>query len=491
MPRCGGNTAPRWPYCWRSEPKMMTLTSTSARLCQPRFATPRSPERLTFGPQIIEAAKWLGTPLMGWQEQVAMVGGEIDPETGLPAYREVAVTVPRQSGKTTLILAWELQRARGWEHHGPQRIVYSAQNGNAARRKLIDDQAPLLQRRKAKLGIARILRGMGNEAVEFRNSSRIELLASLEDSGHGKTVDLGVKDELFADTDLRRDQALIPAMATRDAGQMITASTMGTSTSVALNRLVERARQAVEVGQRSGIAYFEWSAEPDADPDDPEVWRGCMPALGRTISEPVVRAAREQMLLSEFRRAFLNITDDHRSEPIIPAAAWRACGGRSVVLDPVSLAVDITPDRSWGAIGAAGANTDGRVHVEVADHRPGTGWIVDRLVELRDRHSPKLIVLDPAGPAASLLNDLTNAGVEVRPVSLREHAQACGAFYDDVIEGRLRHIGQPELEAAVDGADRRTLQDAWLWARRASSVDISPLVAVTLARWAHSVAEET
>ncbi len=71
-----------------------------SNLCAPRFETARSPERETFGHQIVAMAAAIGKPLMPWQEQVALVGGELDPETGLPAYRNVAITVPRQSGKT-------------------------------------------------------------------------------------------------------------------------------------------------------------------------------------------------------------------------------------------------------------------------------------------------------------------------------------------------------------------------------------------------------
>jgi hypothetical protein len=47
---------------------------------------------------------------MAWQEQVANVGLEVL-EDGTPAYREIVVTVPRQSGKTALVLAWEVHRA--------------------------------------------------------------------------------------------------------------------------------------------------------------------------------------------------------------------------------------------------------------------------------------------------------------------------------------------------------------------------------------------
>jgi hypothetical protein len=41
------------------------------------------------------------------------------------------------------------------------------------------------------------------------------------------------------------------------------------------------------------------------------------------------------------------------------------------------------------------------------------------------------------------------------------------------------------LNAALAGARRRDLGDSWAWARKGLSVDISPLVAVTLAGWGH------
>lgn len=423
------------------------------------------------------AAK-LGQPLMPWQQLVADVGGEIDPDTGLPAYREVVFTVPRQSGKTTVILSWQIQRAHGWD--GPQRIVYSAQTGNDARKKLIEDQVPLLQPRKKALGIQRILRGMGNEAVEFVNGSRIVLLASMADSGHGKTIDLAVRDELFADMDDRRDQAMIPAMATRPAAQILTASTMGTDESIPLNRAIERGRFAVDSGSRSGIAYFEWSAAPDEDPDDPATWRGCMPALGRTISEGVVRHARDTMSDGEFRRAFLNQLTKS-DERVIPQGAWDAvCDEGAAPVGQLVFSVDVNPERSAAAIVAASV---GPMPVaELVDHRASTGWIVERARELSGRHGGTWVV-DGAGPAGSLIPDLERAGLKVHPLSSRELIEACANLYDNVLGGQVQIRRNPKLDEAAAGAAKRTVGDAWAWTRKRAGADISPLVAATLALW--------
>jgi hypothetical protein len=59
-----------------------------------------------------------------------------------------------------------------------------------------------------------------------------------------------------------------------------------------------------------------------------------------------------------------------------------------------------------------------------------------------------------------------------------EYKQACGAFYDYAQERKLRHIGQPLLNAALGSARKRDLGDAWAWHRR-DYTDISPLVSVT------------
>jgi phage terminase large subunit-like protein len=150
----------------------------------------------------------------------------------------------------------------------------------------------------------------------------------------------------------------------------------------------------------------------------------------------------------------------------------------------VTLGVDITPDRQWATIGVAGECRDGGVALEVIDHRGGVRWVVQRLLQLRDDHDPKAILLDPRSGAGSLIRPLTQAGVDVVEVPTADHVRACGDLFDAVVNHEISHRHQPELDAAVAGATKRTVGDAWLWDRRAGTV-ISPLVALTLARWGH------
>jgi phage terminase large subunit-like protein len=421
----------------------------------------------------------MGFRPMPWQARVFNVAGELDPDTGLPAYREVRVTVPRQSGKTTLMLVVEVDRCNNW---GPtQRCLYTAQDRNNSRAKW-EEQVEILDHTSLRK-MFRARRGNGQERMTWKvTGSTIGITASGETSGHGLTLDLGVIDEAFAQTDERLMQAFRPAMMTRRSAQLWILSTMGTDESIFLHDRVDDGRARVEADQRSGVAYFEWSAGDDDDPDDPATWWRCMPGLGHTVTVETVQADHDAMPADEFARAYLNRRTASGS-PVIDGLSWQACR------EPLSqlaglprFALDVTPERSASSIGVAGWRPDRRRHLEVVDHRPGTEWVVERLGELVHRWQPLPVMVDPASPAGSLLVDLAAAGIPTETVNAREYGQACGQLYDAVMDRRLAHLDQPVLNLAVAAARKRVLGDAWAWARKVGA-DISPLCAITLAAY--------
>jgi hypothetical protein len=421
---------------------------------------------------------------MPWQGLIAEVAGEVEPSTGLPAYREVRVTVPRQSGKTTLVLVVEVDRCIAW---GPdQRVIYAAQDRNNSRSKW-EEQGEILARTPLRSAY-QTRRQTGLERFWFpATSSSINITASGEASGHGQTLDLGVIDEAFAQKDERLVQAFRPAMVTRGSAQLWILSTMGDEESVFLHDRVDDGRARVEAGECSGVAYFEWSARDDDDPDDPATWWGCMPALGYTVSQSVVQADHDAMPADEFARAYLN-RRTISGAPVIDAGVWAAARDtRSQLAGLPCFAIDTTVDRSYSSIGVAGWRPDGRVHVELVDHRPGTDWVVERVADLERRWHPWPILVDPGSPAASFLIDLASLGVHTETLTARDYAAACEQFYDAVViepgvTARLAHLDQPRLNMAVGSARKRVLGDAWGWARKIGG-DVSPLVAVSLARY--------
>ena len=449
----------------------------------PRYATRRTKSRQTRGHEIAAIAQLLGTPLLPWQRLVADIGTEmiVDRKTGLiiPAYREICITIPRQSGKTTLTLAWQIHRALRWAT--PQRIAYSAQTGWDARRKLIDDQVPMLERTPLAASIARVYRGAGAEAIIFKNGSRIETVANTLTAMHGKVVDLCIIDEAFADEDDRREQSALPAMATRRDAQLIIVSTAGTQRSTYLNRKIQQGREAVKAGRKNGIAYFEWSADPDNDdPEDETVWEKCMPALGLTIDAEVIRHAFQTMPLGEFQRAYLNnnTTSDER---LIPMRQWSKVNiPNTTPTGDLSFAIDVALDRSAGAI----AVCDKQGNIEIVDARDGVSWIPARAKELSRKYRAEIIV-DGYAPSGSLMEPLEALGLKVIRYNTKEVTAAVGLFYDALLDGSVKIRPHDKLDEAAAGVIKRMLGQSWLWSRNTAAVDITPLFAATLA-WHHA-----
>ena len=425
---------------------------------------------------------------MPWQSHAAHLGLEmVENEAGVlvPAFREVICTVMRQSGKSTLLFSLFAHRATMWPQL-PQRCVYTAQDGSAARKKLIDDMGPMyMESQLFKRLVSRVFKGVGNEGIDFKTGSTIRTIGSSEAAGHGMTsTGLAGIDESFADLDFRREQALQPSMATVADAQTWNVSTAGTERSVYLRKKIEDGRAAVVEGRTRGLAYVEYSIPEGEDCDDPETWWTYMPALGWTIREDVVRHARETMPDGEWRRSFGNqwtVSD----ERVIPLSVWeRACSGSVAPEGKLRFGFDVNVDRSAAAVVVA----DDQGRCELIEFREGLGWCVDRLVELWRRWSGP-VVLDAYGPAGSFADELVGRGVQVVRYSTREMAYACGSLFDRLADGRVKVLSHPVLDAAAAGARRRSTADAWVWARKDGETDVSPLVALTLAADVRSEAQ--
>jgi phage terminase large subunit-like protein len=467
------------------------MTKTSSRICLPRFATPRNPDRPTLGPAIAKVGERLNKPFMPWQRMVADVVGEVDPATGLLVYRTVIITVPRQSGKSTFVLAKATHRCTATGFFGPrQKLVYTAQTRLKAREKWEEDYAAELDASPTFKGRARASKASGNEHLRFQNGSRFGIESNTEKAGHGSTLDEAYIDEAFAQADGRLVQAFRPAMITRQNTQLVMVSTAGWSdASPWFLSQVEAGREAASRPD-SSVAYFEWSAPDDADPDDPETWWGCMPALGHTVLEDAIRGEREAMDDADFRRAYLNQWVPKPREQVddrpYPVASWAAVAdpaGASLPLSGIVLAVDMPPDREAAAIASCGLRPDGMPQIELVDHRGGSEWVVERLRDVASRWPVRCVVVDGASSARSLIPAMENAGLKVEKTTGTDMGAACGDLFDALRDGTFRQVPHPDLDAAVSSARKRNLGDAWALNRRADGADISPLVAAVLARW--------
>jgi len=475
----------------------------------PRYATPRTPGRPSYGAAIAKVAAALGKPLQPWQRQVVDVATEVMPD-GSWAYRTVVIHVQRQAGKTTLVGPVNVhrtltRRCKTW---------LTAQSRQDARDTWLDvaelvGRSPLAE-------VIEDRKSNGSEALTTPLGSTFRVFAPTEDGLHGKANELVTVDEVWAFDQLQGNalqQAIRPTFTTT-GGQLWLTSTAGTAKSTWFRGYVERGRAAAEAGSTEGVAYFEWSVDPAAAEQimqllvdvkragndaavaaDPTVAAKLDKAVQLTLAAhpgtyarpDAVRDAALDMPPGEFLRAYGNhwtLTLDS----VIPEHAWRECRVQLAPPEPgtLTLAFDVSPDRRHSAVAAAWRTPDGKAAVDVLDARPGDDWLAARVEQLATKYRVAVVGYDKAGPALDVADQLARRKVvKVAGTSGTDYRAACAGFLAAVNAATLAHRGTAALDAAVANAAPRSIGDGWVWSRRDSAGSIAGLTAATLALWTH------
>lgn len=401
----------------------------------------------------------------------------------VPAYPMVAVSVPRRSGKTTMLLALALGRCAAWPQY---HAIYTAQTGIKSRERFYD----LLRSLSAaggSIGGWRARESRGEERIELANGSVLRFAPPKPDSFRSDACDLALLDEAQAHDLVDGGEllaAVLPTLDTRPLAQVIVA---GTAT-LDRDRLLWRALESGRSGQ-TGWGIAEYAAQPGADLEDPATWWATHPGLAdglTTIAKITANHAELGKFGPEhFHAEYLGVWGEPATSAGFSAETWAACGAEQADLPTVyAIGYDCAPDSSTASVAAAWRpRPGGPVHVELlVDRRPGTSWLVDYLAA----HRGKAVVGYDSSAMGTL--DIADRLATTRPrhklagLSTAGYVTACGGFARLVIDAELRHPRQPGLDAAVAGAVRRQIGDSgWGWGRRRSDVDITPLVAATVA----------
>jgi hypothetical protein len=439
-------------------------------------------------------------------------------EDGTPSVLQGAVIVARQNLKT-FILVFIVLDAMLDPGSRIDFAIWSAHEWDAITEAFLFFKQ-ICQRPNIAKRISKIYEGSGNEAIWFENGHRLKFKARSAGAMRSMGVDLIVLDEAYA---LQEEHmgALVPTMATKRYARLLYGSSHGRSDSVVLAKVVKRGRAG------RGIAYVEWRAPgsqsnpgcegkdcthaeetPGCALDDPVKRAQANPALGSgRIPAQRIDDERSMMTPKIFMRERMGWEDEVlkvRPAPIT-GVMWSACADESSrVHGSICLAISVSIDRKTAAIGIAGPRVDGIRHLEVIRYGSGTHWVVAEVAALVKRNKliwimdgkirKRGVVIDPGSPTGSLLPDLKAAGIDPYLMTTRDYVQACAALQDDLETGRtmLRHIGQAEVQKAVEGATRRDVGDSgWAFGRKAAQsggVDICPLEVLTVARWGLSIA---
>lgn len=448
------------------------------------------------GVEAIELALSAGLDLDPWQ-QLAVMDALAEGDDGLWAAFEVAILVARQNGKGSIIEAIELAKLFLF---GDRLIIHTAHEFKTAgegylRIKFLIENTPELHKK-----VRQYHGSHGEEGITLKTGQRLRFLARSKGSGRGFSADTLIYDEAY-ELPSSSVAASLPTLSARPNPQVYYTSSAPLVGSDTLRDV--RARGMHKEGTDwESLAFLEWSADPEGyeygrdgrrvslDLDDRRAWSDANPGLGRRLREPFIKKERAAMDDEEFSRERLGIVDEPKFSAVITPEQYETTRDpKSQPLDPVVFAIDTNPDSSWSSISVAGARSDKRIHGEIADRRRGTGWVVDRMVELYEDWEPKKVIIDAMSPAASMIPQLAERGIEVYVTNTVEYGRACVNILDMIENNRFRHTGQEQFKTSTEIASKRLIGEAgiWGWARKESG-DISPLVSITLAVFGYQLA---
>jgi phage terminase large subunit-like protein len=432
------------------------------------------------GQEAVDLAESCGLFLDDWQ-QWCLDNMLAERRDGRWCASQAVLILPRQNGKNAVLEALELAALYLFDDRV---ILHTAHLADTAA-KHMQRMVGLISANPELDAITHPYFSNGKERiVRTDNGAQIEFVTRGRKTRRGASPQRVIFDEALFLTD-EQIQAILPGMSAQSlnaegAPQMVYTSSAPLPESTVLHRVRRRGM----AGKSPSMFFAEWSCEEGVDPNDRDGWYGANPGMGIRISPEWVEDNELTTMSPEaflVERLGVVASPDAVQSSVFPSGAWEACSDpRSKVSGPVRLALAVGPDLSWSAFAVAGRRADGLAHVEVTEHAPGTGWVVASAKAATAALGVPLAVL-PKSPAAGLLEPLQRAGVPVVELSPATYAKACGLLQHAVVNAELRHINQPPLNAAVVGADVRPVGESWVWDQRAATVDITPLVAVTVA----------
>jgi hypothetical protein len=404
----------------------------------PRIAPPLPAKSMLDGYRSMAAD--IGITLMPWQE----LAGRYLTATGTDGwmYREVAIVVARQNGKTKLLVPRIIMDLRAGKS-----IIHTAQN-RILPRQVFFAVAQYL-RRVGELTMYR--QANGQERIEHKSGGTYVIVAPQRGS-RGLSADTLIFDELREFEDYEVIAAATPTLTASSDPQTIYLSNAGSDASVVLNDLKRRG----EDGGEGEYAYLEWSADPDKRIEDRSGWAQANPALGVfPRMESNLETAFASKPAPEFETEHLCRWVASMQPKLVSETAWQLCQGDVSTLDQrPSIAFNMDPNGTRASAAMAWPMADGRIALVELSEAVGDPIDVDLLgkdlKELALKHRARKIGFASWTDAA-----LARHMPKAEAVDGKEFAAASGAFVQLVQAGRLVWDGCEHISADLGWVSRK------------------------------------
>lgn len=477
----------------------------------------------SLGFEAIEFSEdYLGRKLHPWQKWFLIHSMELAPgsyttdEYPVFRFRTVILLVARQNGKSYIMstrLLWRMLMWDGPEVEDPL-ILGVAHKLPAAKEILQLSNKALLRSEKLSSYLVKLSNTNGQEELSLSNGSRYKIEAASDDGGRGLSVtDVGF-DELRQQKEWSAWSAITNTTNAIHSSQVIGVSNAGEAKSDVLRSLRNRGIEEIEeyekfladggdqwewvIGREEGyttLGLFDYSAAPECSIWDRDGWAQANPSLGYPHGPTEETLASQASLVGvagkgipehKFRTENLCQWVNVAVDGPFSQEELDSCFDTSSYIaedSPISLAVDVSADRTMGYVAVAGFRPDGDPHVEIITKRAYTEWIPKYLAD-ELTFTPKAVVVQGRGaPISSIIPFIEDEDVIVDKCEGSDLPAACGQLSDRIVQGKVHWGDQPVLTTALKEAAQKKYGDIWSWDREKSPVDIAPLCAATFALW--------
>lgn len=483
------------------------MSVNSGELIKPRVA--HYPKYLTSaGSEIVDLMSDLGRPLDPWQAWILERGlGQNKDEYGdlEMAADTCGCWVPRQNGKGDIIMALEV----GWLWlFGVPLIGHSAHLYSTAAEGYLRIKT-LYEENESVLGnsVHRVWQGTHGQGIELTpkyKRARLRFTSRAGGQGLGFSFPKLILDEAQAlDGDLM--QTLLPTQSAMPDPQIWFFGTPPRTGKAWIYQIKNQGE-----GRDPSTAWFDYGIDY-IDPNTPEFSqvvgseqtnRATNPSMG--VRRPNGTGVRQKAASGELTKLGMTLrfaqerngmwlpqersADDNAIDPQV----W----GKRVATKPqvpgdLVIAFHVNARRTHATIMWAG-KIDGKWRIGVAEHKPGTAWLLARLAELKTKYAPVAFVVDARGEAT--IEELKGIGIKLptdpeKPKrgdlivpTMSDVATAFAMLVDAANNDELLHHNEPPLNSAV-AVPSRPLAGGATFDHKVG-VEVGPSTAGGLGMWA-------
>lgn len=412
----------------------------------------------SYGAECLAWAKSEMGLIPRWWQALAVIRQLEHDKAGELVWREVVETGPRRIGKSTRLRAVALWRLANAARIGEPQLAMLVSK-DLAIGKEIHRGAWLWAENKG----WKVTRLNGGQEIEAPGQNRWLLRA--DTAVYGYDVGYGQVDESWSADPQAITDGLEPALLERLWSQLHLTSTAHSRASSLMRRRLTAALKNAD----PDVLLLMWGARPDADFADERTWRDASPYWTQARRDLIARkyaaalAGEDEPEFDDpdpvrgWAAQYLNVWPlllGGQTDSILPN--WSLCATTREPPPVRRIAVSVDMERVWVSVAAHGEEDD-RHHLGAVLRRRldvDRSFAISEVVRIQREHNCA-IVIDEKDPAATLKDDLEDAGAKITWLNLEDYVTACADLVDAVASKSVEHGDYPELNDAVRSASWR------------------------------------